>query len=124
MFLTDGLPNSDYKADSLITALPSFAATAGSCYANSSAMYATFGLPGVPSGTDGSGLCSAAIAQYMYKNDLRKNVSGVENVATYFIGFGNDFAGSSGAPTGAFDYLQDIAAHGGGKAYTATNLPT
>jgi type IV pilus assembly protein PilY1 len=122
LFLTDGLPNGDSKADSLIPKLPNIATTGGTCYANSNAMYSAFGLSGVPSGTDGSGLCSAAVAQYMYKNDLRKDVGGVENVATYFIGFGNDFADSSGAPTGAFDYLADIAAHGGGKAYTATNL--
>jgi type IV pilus assembly protein PilY1 len=122
VFLTDGLPNGDYQANTAITKLPNFASTAGSCYASSSAMYGAFGLPGVPTGTDGTGLCSAAIAKYMYKNDLRKDVSAVQNVSTFMIGFGNDFADSSGAPTGAFDYLQDIASKGGGKAFTATNL--
>jgi len=122
VFLTDGLPNSDSKANSLITGLPNFSTTGGACYASSSAMYTALGQPGVPSGTDGSGLCSAAIAKYMYGNDMNPNVKGMQNVTSYFIGFGNDFASSSGAPTGAFAYLQDIAAKGGGQAYTATSL--
>jgi|GEM_PF-220047 len=121
VFLTDGLPNSDSKANSLITKLPNFAKTAGSCYASASAMYASLGVA-QPSGTDGSGLCSAAMTAYMYKNDLRPSVASVQNVTTYFIGFGNDFADSSGAPTASFDYLQDAAAKGGGQAFTATNL--
>ena len=121
VFLTDGLPNSDSKADSLIQGLPNFASTAGSCYADSTSMYASFGLT-IPSGTDGSGLCSAAMTSYMHKNDLRKDVSGVQNVTTYMIGFGNDFANSSGAPTASFAYLNDLATKGGGKAFTATSL--
>jgi type IV pilus assembly protein PilY1 len=121
VFLTDGLPNADYKADTLIKKLPNFASTAGSCYASQPAMYASFGLT-VPSGTDGTGLCSAAMSSYMYKNDMRPDVSAVQNVTTYMIGFGNDFADSSGAPTASFAYLNDIATKGGGKAYTATSL--
>src|SRR5579862_8697807 len=121
VFLTDGLPNSDYKADTLIPKLPNFGTTAGSCYANTSAMYASFGLT-VPSGTDGSGLCSGAMSSYMYKNDMRPDVSSLQNVTTYMIGFGNDFADSSGAPTASFAYLNDIATKGGGSAYTATSL--
>jgi len=122
VFLTDGLPNNDLKANSLIKGLPNFSTTAGACYASASAMYTSLGQPGVPSGTDGSGLCSAAIAKYMHGNDLNPSVNGLQNVTTYFIGFGNDFANSSGAPTGAFLYLQDIAAKGGGQAFTATSL--
>jgi len=121
VFLTDGLPNSDSKANSLITKLPNFAKTAGSCYASSSAMYTALGTT-QPSGTDGTGLCSAAMASYMFKNDMRPDVNAVQNVTTYMIGFGNDFATSSGAPTASFDYLQDVAAKGGGKAFTATSL--
>ena len=121
VFLTDGLPNRDSKSDSLIKGLPNFASTGGSCYADTNAMYAAFGLT-TPSGTDGSGLCSAGISNYMYKNDMRKDVNAVQNVTTYVIGFGNDFADSSGAPTASFAYLNDVATKGGGKAYTATSL--
>jgi type IV pilus assembly protein PilY1 len=123
VFLTDGLPNSDYKADTNIKALPNYATTTSKCYTSTSAMYTALGNGGAaPTGTDGSGLCSAAIAQYMNRNDMTNSVAGVQNVTTFFIGFGNDFADSSGAPTASFSYLQDIAAKGGGKAYTATNL--
>jgi type IV pilus assembly protein PilY1 len=122
VFLTDGLPNNDLKANNLISGLPNFSTTAGACYTSASAMYTALGQPGVPSGTDGSGWCSAAIAKYMHGNDLYPSVKGVQNVTSYFIGFGNDFADSSGAPTGAFAYLQDIATKGGGQAFTATSL--
>ena len=121
VFLTDGLPNSDYKADSLIQKLPGYGSTSASCYASSASMYNAFGVA-QPSGTDGSGLCSAAIASYMFKNDMRPDVASLQNVTSYFIGFGNDFADSSGAPTASFDYLQDVASKGGGQAFTATSL--
>src|SRR5258708_12289122 len=106
VFLTDGLPNSDSKANSLITGLPNFSTTGGACYASSSAMYTALGQPGVPSGTDGSGLCSAAIAKYMYGNDMNPNVKGIQNVTSYFIAFANDFATSSAPPTATLAYLQ------------------
>jgi type IV pilus assembly protein PilY1 len=120
VFLTDGLPNGDAGSDKAIQALPNYK-TGAQCYANSSAMYTALGVT-QPSGTDGSGLCSAAMANYMYKNDMRPDVAAVQNVTTYFIGFGNDFSNTQGAPTAAFNYLQDIAAKGGGQAFTATNL--
>src|SRR5205085_74639 len=40
---------------------------------------------------------------------------------SYFIGFGNDF-NSGGAPTAAFNYLNNAATAGGGQAFTATSL--
>jgi type IV pilus assembly protein PilY1 len=123
VFLTDGLPNNDLKANNLISGLPNFSTIGGACYTSGSAMYTALGQTGgVPSGTDGSGLCSAAIAKYMHGSDLNPSVGGMQNVTSYFIGFGNDFADTSGAPTGAFAYLQDIASKGGGQAYTATSL--
>jgi len=81
VFLTDGLPTTDSEADSAIKALPNFSSTAGSCLTSLSL-----------SGSDGTGLCTAALAKYMYKNDLRSDVNGVQNVTTYFIGFGGDFS--------------------------------
>ncbi len=110
VYLTDGLPTTDNEADTAIKALPNFAATAGSCLISLS-------LPG----SDGTGLCTAALSKYMYKNDLRSDVNGQQNVTSYYIGFGGDFS-SGGAPTAAFQYLQDAATAGGGKAYTATSL--
>lgn len=110
IFLTDGLPTYDSEADAAIKALPNFSSIAGSCLSSLSL-----------SGSDGTGLCTGALAKYMYKTDLRSDVNAVQNVTTYFIGFGNDFS-SGGAPTAAFQYLQDAATAGGGKAYTATSL--
>jgi len=122
VFLTDGLPNNDKKADGLIKGLPNFSTTGGACYTSTSAMYTALGTSVPTTGTDGSGWCSAAIAKYMHGNDLYPTVKGMQNVTSYFIGFGNDFADTSGAPTAAFAYLQDVASKGGGQAYTATSL--
>jgi len=126
VFLTDGLPNNDGGAaadKALITSLPNFSTTGGACYASGSAMYAALGQSGgVPAGTDGTGLCTAALAKYMHGTDLNSTTSGMQNVTSYFIGFGNDFADTSGAPTAAFAYLQDAATKGGGQAFTATSL--
>ncbi len=76
--------------------------------------------PAPPPGGVG-GQCMATLADYMYKNDMRPDISKVQNVTSYFIGFGVDFS-SGGAPTTAFNYLQAAAAAGGGQAYTATDL--
>ena len=108
VYLTDGLPNEADQANTAIKALPNFAMLGGSCDAAAFA------------GARG-GLCTAALAQYMYNSDLRPDVGKVQNVTSYFIGFGVDFA-SGGAPTAAFNYLNAAATRGGGKAFTATNL--
>jgi type IV pilus assembly protein PilY1 len=102
VYLTDGLPNENSAAD------PDIKNLSNTCDST------TF------SGAVG-GKCTAALAGYMYQNDLRSDVDGKQNVTSYFIGFGNDFA-SGGAPTAAFTYLENAATAGGGKAYTATNL--
>ena len=108
VYLTDGLPNEADKADADIKALPQFASLGGSCDAAA--------FPGA-----NGGLCTAALAQYMFNADLRPDVAKVQNVTSYFIGFGADFS-SGGAPTAAFTYLNNAATRGGGKAYTADSL--
>jgi type IV pilus assembly protein PilY1 len=108
VFLTDGLPNEASAADGAIQALPNFASLAGACDTTTFA------------GQNG-GKCTGALAQYMYNTDLRPDISKVQNVTSYFIGFGGDFL-SGGAPTAAFQYLDKAATRGGGKAYTADSL--
>ena len=104
VYLTDGLPNEKSQSDAAIQALnpkhPCDATT----------------FPGA-----NGGKCLSTLADYMYKNDMRPDIQKVQNVTSYFIGFGADF-NSGGAPTAAFQYLQAAAAAGGGEAYTATNL--
>jgi type IV pilus assembly protein PilY1 len=108
VYLTDGLPNENSAADPDIKALPNMATLGGSCDATT--------FPGAKGGK-----CLGALAQYMYNADLRSDVAKVQNVTSYFIGFGADFV-SGGAPTAAFNYLNTAATRGGGKAYTATSL--
>jgi type IV pilus assembly protein PilY1 len=108
VYLTDGLPNEKGQSDAAIKALPNFAQLGGACDATAF------------SGATG-GLCTAALAQYMYNGDLRPDVQKVQNVSSYFIGFGADFQ-SNGAATAAFTYLNNAATRGGGKAYTADSL--
>ncbi len=77
-------------------------------------------MPGLPRAATG-GKCLALLADYLYNNDMRPDIGKVQNVTSYFIGFGSDFS-SGGAPTTAFNYLSAAATAGGGQAYTATNL--
>jgi type IV pilus assembly protein PilY1 len=104
VYLTDGLPNENSTSDAAIQALN----PKKSCDAT-----AVAGATG--------GKCMAVLADYMYQNDMRPDIDKVQNVTSYFIGFGTDFV-SGGAPTAAFKYLQAAAAAGGGSAYTATDL--
>lgn len=104
VYLTDGLPNEAGSSDAQIQALNK----------NKTCDAAP------PPGGNG-GKCLAALADYMYQNDMRPDVNKVQNVSSYFIGFGIDFS-SGGAPTTAFNYLKAAAAAGGGEAYTATDL--
>ncbi len=104
VYLTDGLPNEAGKSDAAIQALnPSKPCD-----------------PTPPPGGVG-GKCLASLADYLYKNDMRPDIGKVQNVTSYFIGFGADFS-SGGAPTTAFNYLATAASAGGGQAFTATNL--
>ena len=104
VYLTDGLPNEAGQSNGAIGGLKG----KKKCDA------------APPPGGRG-GQCLAALADYMYNNDMRPDISKVQNVTSYFIGFGADFS-SGGAPTTAFNYLQAAATAGGGQAYTATDL--
>lgn len=101
VYLTDGEPTSDTGADSRITNLRDFGKLSGGC------------------SSSGQGRCLGALAQYMFKKDLRDDVSGEQNVATHFIGFGDTFGGTSNS---AFQYLKDAGERGGGDAYQAGDL--
>ncbi len=104
VYLTDGLPTSDNDADSLITGLPNFGTLAGAGCSGS-----------------GAGRCLGALTEYLANSqtDLRTDVQGNQNVKTYYIGFGSDFAGSLNT---AFAYLQAAAQRGGTQAYQASDL--
>ncbi len=103
VYLTDGEPTEDFKSNSDIQALTDFDDL-------------------VPNGCldRENGACLGALAEYMFKKDLRgDDVAGEQNVATYFIGFGSAFGGTSNA---AFEYLKNAGLAGGGDAYQAGDL--
>jgi type IV pilus assembly protein PilY1 len=102
VYLTDGLPNEAGASDAAIQAL--------------GVKCDTTTFPGA-----NGGKCLSALAGYLYNNDMRPDIAKVQNVTSYFIGFGKDFS-SGGAPTAAFNYLDKAATAGGGKAFTATDL--
>lgn len=103
VYLTDGEPNSDSKANSRITSLPNFSTLVpGGCEAS------------------GQGRCLGALSEYMFKRDLRSGVMGEQNVTSYYIGFGSDFGSSTS--NAAFQYLANAAVRGGGNAYQAGDL--
>ncbi len=93
VLLTDGLPTSDVSADSEIGAL-----IGGACAGS------------------GNGRCLEEIAQYMYENDVRPTLAGLQNVTTYTIGFGPEVSGSTA--------LQNTAAGAGGVFYEASDTAT
>ncbi|WP_129647257.1 pilus assembly protein [Peristeroidobacter agariperforans] len=105
VYLTDGEPTQDAKANSLIAAL--LTASPGT-------------VKGTGCPTDaGSGQCLGALSEYMFNKDLISGVGDTQNVTTYYIGFGDAFGGDSNP---AFTYLNDAALRGGGKAYKAGDL--
>ncbi|MGE0030217.1 MAG: pilus assembly protein [Steroidobacteraceae bacterium] len=93
VLLTDGLPTSDNTADTEIQ-----------------------GLIGRSCTGSGDGRCLEEIAQYMYENDLRPSLSGLQNVTTYTIGFGPEVSGSTA--------LRNTAAGAGGVFYEASDTAT
>jgi type IV pilus assembly protein PilY1 len=111
VFLTDGLPNVDYSAESKILALPGFKSTIGStCGPN-------VPVDGTQSGTNlTSGRCFAPLAEYLYKTDQSSSVGGLQNITLYTIGFGPDVAGST--------TLADAARRGGGQYFPASDTAT
>ncbi|HTP40026.1 MAG TPA: hypothetical protein VMI92_10680 [Steroidobacteraceae bacterium] len=143
VYLTDGEPTDDNEADQYIegsttttrtpvpgitdsrtcTSVPgrTWSNRSNTCYTTTTTT--TAGIPNFQTVTggcvgSGDGRCLSALAKYMYLSDLNSAVSGTENVTSYFIGFGTDFAGSNNS---AFQYLQSAATAGGGQAYTATD---
>ncbi len=93
VLLTDGIPTADTSADPEIEGL-----IGGSC-----------------TGT-GSGRCLEEVAQYMYENDMRPSLAGLQNVTTYTVGFGPEVSGSAA--------LRNTAAGAGGVFYEASDTAT
>ncbi|HKQ81512.1 MAG TPA: PilC/PilY family type IV pilus protein, partial [Steroidobacteraceae bacterium] len=116
VFLTDGLPNNDNNANTLIEGLDT--AAGNTCYSGSSTMWQALGYSSVPSITyyDGTtGLCLKEMSRNLKNKDL-STLTGNQNVTTYFIGFGNNVG--AGAPQA---YLADAANAGGGTAEIAAD---
>jgi type IV pilus assembly protein PilY1 len=67
------------------------------------------------------GQCFVALSAYLNKADLRLDVDGTQSVRTFYIGFGDEFAGNLAG--GPFAFLQTAAAAGGGEAFQAGDLP-
>jgi type IV pilus assembly protein PilY1 len=100
VYLTDGLPTLDEDATSSIDDLPGTTCPSGINPKDKD---------------DKNGRCTEALAKYLHETDLRKDITGVQNVTTYVIGFGEDVAESKG-------FLDKVAAAGGsGQAYTQTD---
>ena len=93
VLLTDGIPTADNSANSEVQAL-----IGGNCAGS------------------GNGLCLEEIAEYMYENDMRPALAGMQNVSTYTIGFGPEVSGSTA--------LQNTAAGAGGVFYEASDTAT
>jgi len=93
VLLTDGLPTADTSANPEIQAL-----IGGSCDGS------------------GTGRCLDDMSQYMYENDMRPSLAGLQNVTTYTIGFGPEVNNST--------LLQDTAANAGGVFYEASDTAT
>jgi type IV pilus assembly protein PilY1 len=105
VYLTDGEPTADNSADDKILALPGWST-------------AVTNAPTTPDGcgNTGAGRCLDELAEYLFKSDLSTGTSGLpgmQNVTSYWIGFGDDVAGSA--------YLQTVGSKGGGAFYTAAD---
>ena len=104
ILLTDGVPNRDNSANTLIPALPNFASLTGS----SSCTDADDTLVG----SSYRGICLNDLAHYMNAADCRSDLAGAQQVITYTVGFSVDFAA-----------LDSTARRGGGKYFTASTGP-
>ena len=93
VLLTDGIPTADNSANNAIEGL-----IGGTCAGS------------------GDGRCLEEVARYMYENDLRPSLPGMQNVSTYTIGFGPEVSGSAA--------LQNTAAGAGGVFYEASDTAT
>jgi type IV pilus assembly protein PilY1 len=100
VYLTDGLPTQDNAADSAIETL-----AGTSCPAQIDNPDPSFPT---------SGRCLETLTGYMHDTDLRTDITGDQKIVSYFIGFGDDIASSA-------KFLEDVAAAGGGQAYTQSD---
>lgn len=104
VFLTDGLPTQDNEANTRIQNLPGFAAVTGS---------ATCSIePGLQ--YNNSGRCTDDLAKWLAESDVRPDKPGMQNVTSYWIGFGDDVASGT-------DFLTRVAQRGGGRYYSAAD---
>jgi type IV pilus assembly protein PilY1 len=112
VYLTDGEPTADNSADDRIVGLPGWTSVKD---ASGNALPST----AVGCGTTGAGRCLDELAEYLFDTDLSTGPSGlpgVQNVTSYWIGFGPDVTGSA--------LLQTTGARGGGAYYTAADTAT
>ncbi len=65
-------------------------------------------------GTEGNGKCTDDLAKWLNESDLRADRPGVQNVTSYWIGFGDDVASGTA-------FLEKVAQRGGGKYYAAAD---
>jgi type IV pilus assembly protein PilY1 len=100
VYLTDGLPTDDNAADDKIESL-----TGQKCPAS---------IPNPDRFWPTAGRCLETLTRYMHDTDLRPDIVGDQKVITYVIGFGSSIASSK-------DYLESVAAAGGGQAYTQSD---
>jgi len=96
VLLTDGAPTQDSSADAKITALPDFGTLVG----------------GACDGA-GDGHCMDDLAAWLYQQDLRPDLPGLQNVITYTIGF-----------TVNLPILSSTATRGGGAYFPADDTAT
>jgi type IV pilus assembly protein PilY1 len=102
LLITDGFPTKDAGVSSYLVS--------NDCAGNDAVTTCT----SLGSGRPDSDQCTGYVdnvACYMYQNDLRSDLSGIQNVATFVIGFGFN------APL-----LQTTANYGGGEYYTTNNV--
>ncbi len=91
VYLTDGEPTADNSADDRIVGLPGWTSVRD---ASGNPLPAT----AAGCGTTGAGRCLDELAEYLYDTDLSTGPSGlpgVQNVTSYWIGFGPDVTGSA-----------------------------
>jgi len=99
VYLTDGLPTQDNEANARIESLPNFATINGRATCD---------------GTESNGKCTDDLSKWLHEADLRADRPGVQNVTSYWIGFGDDVASGTA-------FLEKVAQRGGGKYYSAAD---
>lgn len=99
VYLTDGLPTQDNEANTPIQNLPDFARINGRATCD---------------GSESNGKCTDDLSKWLHEADLRADRPGVQNVTSYWIGFGSDVASGTA-------FLEKVAQRGGGKYYSAAD---